>query len=734
MADEIDDLLSARASADDGDIDALLAARTAAPETAAPARENPLSPSRMREFEQYTSQDRSLPWYQRAATGVIDPMLGAGQLLQNIPGVGAALEKGREGIGTVANVVGEVASGTSHTPYQHVPTSTEDFNAMVRRREQGYQVARENAGQKGLDWWRVGGAVANPMSWLAPESAAGGIMAGVAAGAKAGAFQALLQPVTSDGNFILSKGLQAAVGGAVGGTLGGALTALQPVFAHARKVIGGLFGKADDATQAAAAAQVTDDALKAAGADPAKVDPNLYSAIKQEVGDALKSGVDPDPRVMTNLADAASLPVPIQLTRGQATRDPMQFSWEVNTSKLRDAGQPLSERLAEQNRQLIENLNVLGAKNAPSTFEASQKLISHIEQTDAALKGQVDAAYKAVRDSAGRPAMMSSDAFVARSKELLTGGRPEMANLASLADYLPEVVAKQYNDILSGKLPLTVDTAQFLDRAWGGVQRGTQDATIKNAIGALRSALNDAPVSDALGAESMAAYQTAKQLARQRFGLIEQNPAYKAVVDGVEPDKFFQKYVQGANVAELGALKQLVGPDNTSMLQQTMLGNLKKAALNRASDENGVFSQSAFNRVLQDPVQAPRIGELFKDAPETLGHLYRIGRIAETVQAFPKGHSVNTSNTAPTVANLVRDVAKSEAGASLTRAVPVVGRVLDVMDRRAAGKAVDEALTPGVTQGALKPAAPSAQVRRLSDLLVKAGAAGSLAATREEKE
>jgi hypothetical protein len=727
VADDIDSLLQARAGADEGDIDALLAAHISAPDAGTVVKSNPLSPDRMREYQQYTSQDRSLPWYSRAATGALDPLVGAGQLMQHvIPD--AALNLGRKATDPIVNAI---AGGE---PRDTSNTSAADMDAMVRRREQGYQHEREGAGQSGLDWWRVGGNVANPMTWLGPSGAANTAWQAVRLGVQQGAFQALLQPVTSDGNFVLDKGVQAAVGGVVGGTLGGALHALAPVFGRAREAIGKLFGGADDATQTAAAAKITDDTLHAAGADPSKVDPNLYGAIKQEVGDALKAGVDPDPRVMTNRADASSLPVPINLTRGQATRDPMQFSWEVNTSKLRDAGQPLSERLAEQNRQLIENLNVLGARGAPSTFDASRQLIQHIEGVDAAAKAQVDAAYSAVRDSAGRPALMSSEAFTQRSKELLTGGRPDMANLASLADYLPETIAKQYNDILSGRLPLTVDTAQFLDRAWGGVARGTQDSTVKNAIGALRTALNDAPVSDALGAESMAAYQTAKQLARQRFAAIEQNPAYKAVVDGVEPDKFFQKYVQGANVSELGALKQLVGPDNTAMLQQTMLGNLKKAALNRASDENGVFSQSAFNRVLQDPVQAPRIAELFKDAPETLGHIYRIGRVAEATQAFPKGHSVNTSNTAPTVANIVRDVAKSEAGASLTRAVPVVGRVLDVMDRRAAGKAVDEALAPGVTRGALKPVAPSAPVRRLSDLLVKAGAVGGAYATRDDQE
>jgi hypothetical protein len=725
MADDIDAMLSARASADDGDIDALLAARAAADPVRGP-KSDPLSPARMREFEEHTSRSRDLPWHERVATGANDLVLGAGQLMQHvIPD--AALNAGRKVTDPVVNLVMGSDVDSSNT-------TSADFDAMVQRREKGYQARREEAGQEGLDWWRVGGSVANPMSWLAPQGAGAGVLAGIASGAKAGAFQALLQPVTDRGNFLLNKGMQELVGGAVGGTLGGALAALKPVFSHARTFVGKAFGAADDTTQQAAAAKITDDTLKAAGADPAKIDPNLYSAIRQEVGDALKAGVDPDPRVMANRADAAALPVPINLTRGQATRDPMQFAFEQRVAGQQGAGESVSALLKEQNRALVENLNVLGAKNAPSTFEASQKLIGHIEQADAALKGKVDAAYSAVRDSAGRPALMDAQAFAERSKDLLTGGRPEMANLASLGDYLPDVVAKQYNDILSGKLPLTVDTAQFLDRAWGGVQRGTQDATTKNAIGAVRSALNQAPVSDALGAESMAAYKAARQLAAQRFALIESSPAYKAVVDGVEPDRFFQKYVQGANVSELAGLKQLVGPDNTAMLQQTMLGNLKKAAVAGASDENGVFSQAAFNRVLQDPVQAPRISELFKDAPETLGHLYRIGRVAENLIKIPAASKVNTSNSASAVANIVRDVAKSEAGASLTRAVPIVGRVLDVMDRRAAGKAVDDALVPGVTSAASKPAPPSAQVKRLSDLVAKAGAVGAATSSRDDNE
>lgn len=672
----------------------------------------------MKSFDEW-NKARELPWYQRAAQGANDPLIGAGQLMQNVL-PDAVLNAGRKVTDPIVNTI------LGGEPVDSSKTSTADFNAMVGRREQGYQAGRAEAGQEGMDWTRIGGNLANPMTWLGPKGAGSGLWNTVKAGAKQGAFQALMQPVTSAGSFLWDKAMQTSIGAAVGGTLGSALEGLRPVFRHGADIVRKTIGGTDDVTKAAVAERIANDTIEAAGVDPKKMDPNLYSAIRQEVGDALRAGVDPDTKVMTNRADAAALPVPIDLTRGQAARDAMQFSWEVNNSKLREAGAPLAERLTQQNRQLIENLNELGAANAPSIFDASQSLIQHLEGVDAALKSKVDEAYKAVRDSSGRPALMSTEAFTEQSKNLLTGGRPEMANLASLADYLPETVAKQYNDILQGKLPLTVDTAQFLDRAWGGVQRGTQDATVKNAIGALRTSLNDAPVSDALGQESMAAYQAARSLAKQRFSLMEANPAYKAVVDGVEPDKFFQKYVQSANVSELAGLKNLIGAENTSMLQKTLIGNLKKVALNRASDENGVFSQSAFNRVLQDPVQGPRLQELFKDNPQVLGQLYRLGRVSENVQAFPKGHSVNTSNTAPTAANMLTDIAKSEAAGSLWNLVPggkAIRHVTEQANQRSvANKAVNEALNPGVTRTPLKPPAPSPKVRRLSDLATRAGA------------
>jgi hypothetical protein len=681
-----------------------------------------------------------LPWHQRAAEGFMDPVVGTGQLAQHAMPESAAnwlRSPASSALDAIPGVsAGRLLLNAASGGKQNV--STADVDARVASREGEYQAKRQAAGQENLDWWRIGGSIANPLSWAGGGPAKAGVMAGIKAGAQSGAFQAMLQPVASEGNFIWDKATQAGLGAAIGGTLGGALQALRPAFSWATRAIRDSIGASDDKVASTASERITAQILKEADVDPTKVDPNLYSAIKLEVADALKAGVDPDPRVMTNRADAGALPVPVHLTRGQAARDPMQFAWEQRVAGQQGVGEPLNDLMSAQNRALIENLNVLGANKGLQPFEASQQIIKHIEGVDEALRARVNDAYKLVRNSAGRPATVSTEGFTAAARNRLTEGRPELAGMTGLADYLPEAVAKQYNDIATGKLPLTVDTIQFLDRAWGGVQRGAGDDTTRKAIGALRTALNEAPVDDALGKESMQAYNAAKALAKQRFDLIDANPAYKAIVDGTkqaEPDKFFQTFAAGSNVSQLKGLKQLIGTDNVQMLQDTLVGNLKRVALNRASDENGVFSQAAYNKILQDPVQGPRLREIFADNPKVLDQLYRVGRVSENLIKIPAASKVNTSNTASAGANIVRDVARSEAGQAITSMLPNwmtgLGRVVGDAGRQVEqSQLVQQAVRPGVTAAPL----PGPTQSRLTDLAARAATIGVTKTLTEREE
>ncbi len=689
-----------------------------------------------------STKSGELPWYKRAAQGFMDPAVGAGQLIQHeLPDAAANWLRAptHQAIAGVLPMAGAAHLLLNAASGGRQDVSTADVDSAVRGREGGYQAERKAAGQEGMDWMRIGGGVANPMSWAGGGAAGSGVLAGIKAGAQSGAFQAMLQPVASEGNFIWDKATQAGLGAAIGGTLGGALQALRPAFSWATRSVREAIGAADDKVAQTASERITPQILKEAGIDSAKVDPNLYSAIKTEVADALRAGVDPDPRVMANRADAGALPVPIHLARGQASRDPMQFAWEQRVAGQQGVGEPLNDLLSAQNKALIENLNALGANKATQPFEASQQIIQHIEGVDEAMRAQIKQAYSAVKNSAGRPSRVSTEGFLQGAKQELTQGRPDLAGLVNLGDRLPPEIANIYNDIATGKLLLTVDTIQFLDRDWGGYQRGAANETQRLAIGALRKALYNTPIDDNLGKESMQAYNAAKALAKQRFDLIDANPAYKAIEAGTkraEPDKFFQNFIAGANVSELKALKDLIGPDNVQMLQGTLVGNLKRVALNRASDENGVFSQAAYNKVLQDPVQAPRLRELFADNTKTLDQLYRVGRVSENLIKIPAASKVNTSNTASAGANIVRDVARSEAGQAISSMLPNwmtgAGRVFsDAGKKVEQSQLVQQAIRPGVTTAPLPPPKAIPGMSRLSDLAARAG---SVAATAKEED
>lgn len=685
---------------------------------------------------------RAVPWYLKAAQGLKDPLTGIGQLQQHLIGERAAnIARDPRATAPFAAIMPQLAGlQIPLIAASPDPISTPALDKKVASEEKAYQGLREAAGEEGMDWWRVGGTLVNPLSWIGGGSAKT-VMEGIRLGAQSGALQALMQPVTTEGNFLWDKGMQTAIGTGVGGTLGGALQMLKPAFTWGANQVRSIMGASDDKAAQTASERITQDTLKAAGADPSKVDPNLYDAIKREVADALRAGVDPDPKIMARHADAAALPVPIRLMRGQAADDPLQFAWEQRVAGQQGVGEPIAELLNAQNKGLIANLNALGAARAVEPFEASQRIISHIEGVDTQLRAGIKQAYDAVKDSAGRPARVDNQAFATLSKDMLTEGRPELASLVNRGDLLPAKIRDVYNDIVTGKLPLTVDTIQFLDRNWGAIQRAAPDDEAM-AIGTLRKALNETPIADALGQESMTAYNAAKQLARQRFALIEQNPAYAAIDGGMrkaEPDKFFQDFVANANVNELKNLKQLIGDENVGMLQDTLVSNLKHKAIGGASDEKGIFSQATYNKILHDRTQGPRIRELFSNNRATLDQLYRLGRVSETLIKEPAGSKVGHSNTASQMANIVRDVARSETGQLATSMLPnvlsgLVRTMGDAGRRVEESRAVAEAIRPAVSSAPIPKRLPqSAPVSRLSDLIVRGGA-GTVAADKREDE
>jgi hypothetical protein len=250
--------------------------------------------------------------------------------------------------------------------------------------------------------------------------------------------------------------------------------------------------------------------------------------------------------------------------------------------------------------------------------------------------------------------------------------------------------------------------------------------TADRAIQIAKAKLLAAPVVDAAGDESIAAYKVAKQLAKARFDLLDANPGYKAVVSearDAEPDKFFRKYVMGATAREAAGLRGLVtkvDPNADKLIGTTLLGEIKNGSIN-GTEENGAFSQAKFSKFL-DPVWQARLKALL---PEGLTQsLTNLNRVAELVQRAPVASVPNRSGTAATAGNMLVSAMKAGAGekvASTLSRVPGISAAFETAGKLSAvsraQKGVQEALNPGVTSKALPGVGPvSRQAMRLATM------------------
>ncbi len=111
---------------------------------------------------------------------------------------------------------------------------------------------------------------------------------------------------------------------------------------------------------------------------------------------------------------ADSLPVPVTLTQGAATRDPMLQQFEAGAIKT-EAGAPLRERAELNNSQLLANFDAMvdmtGAR-AASVNSAGEAVVSALKEGYEAAKTKTNALYKKARQSDEASAIASPDTVV----------------------------------------------------------------------------------------------------------------------------------------------------------------------------------------------------------------------------------------------------------------------------------------------------------------------------------
>jgi hypothetical protein len=372
----------------------------------------------------------------------------------------------------------------------------------------------------------------------------------------------------------------------------------------------------------------------AAAAAPqlASASPELQQAIAARVNAA---GTSVDPAPIARHIEADSLPVPVQLTEGQAIQSPTLISEEAN---LRGADPRLVARFNEQNGHLADNIQAIRDQAGPDVFstnpvEHGDTLIKAYQDVDASRQADIAAKYQALRDGAGGSFPIDTSALLgnvrgALSRQLLTDDAP------------PSIMRVLDSAAASGSM--SFEQFENLRTNLATVQRSAQDGLARRSAGVIRDQLEQIPLSPA-AAPLKATADAARAAARDRFQALDADPAYQAAVDGsVPPDRFVGKFV--VNGTRDGVAQMRSSLAGNPQAQQTMA----VSALDHLRDQAGVgpgnqgnFSQAGYNRALQG--LQPKIRSLVD--PKTADQLEALGNVARYTLGQPRGSFVNHSNT-----------------------------------------------------------------------------------------
>ena len=431
--------------------------------------------------------------------------------------------------------------------------------------------------------------------------------------------------------------------------------------------------------QSAGAAATTDQAT--VNAMLAKVSPELQNEIRSTPINQLNMPA------LERHVEADTLPVPVRLTRGQATQDINLLSDEMN---MRGKNPDLANRFNEQNGKLIENMNAIRDKAAPDVYgtnyiENAETVINAYKALDDTRTADISAKYKALKDAAGGDFPIDGKQFATNAEKML--GKDLKT------DFLPPAIAKQLERYKNGET-MTFENFEAMRTNLAAEMRKAErsgDGNAKTASSIVRTALEELPLSGEAEALKPLANE-ARSAAKARFDMLKKDPAYDAAVNDAVPDKFIAKYIIGGNKRDLEALTAQLGKgsEGHQAVSAAVVNYLKDKA--GVINDNGNFSQAGYNKALKQ--LDPRLLELVDG--ETAQQLRALGNVARYTQAQPRGSYVNQSNTfvagAKEMAKGGLEKAANVAGFGV---VPIGTMTREALANRAAIKQTKESLKPG---------------------------------------
>lgn len=544
-----------------------------------------------------------------------------------------------------------------------------DVAAMDARKDQ----LRDQANYSGMDLGELTGDIAAKaplyVAGGAPTAGVKGLAAFAGREAAIGGLDGSLRHAKSADEQV-GNTLVGAAGGAIGGVAGVA------VGKAAGKTVGMVARRSANKSgrTANAATKLVDDAITETGI---RVSPSARASL---VNDATKNlskskQIDAAAAVRKSLLEDNGF----KGTQAQLSKRPEEWRAErelaKNNSDLNNTHIGNNEQLTSKWESVVDETGARPVDNnarMESTFDT-------LRQGDEARQADIGAKYNAAREMSGNDLPLNHMRFIDQaSREIEKDG---------LGPFVPSSITKVFKQMFDtpnnsrftyekSETLIKILNAEFkkAERAGDGnttkvigIIRKNLDNEVDNSVADLSGSLGQG-ASDGGLAGTQGAWNTARGAAKERFQDLDSNPALKAAIDDMAPDKSFDTLVLKANerdlvrlVDELRATPQ--GQQNLADLQGATIEHFITKA---TGADNGAFSTAQLNKAIQS-FGNNRMRALF--TPEQIARINDIQRVGDILMQRPQGAHINDSNTASTLINQLIGIA------NMTGKIPVLGNV-----------------------------------------------------------
>jgi hypothetical protein len=398
-----------------------------------------------------------------------------------------------------------------------------------------------------------------------------------------------------------------------------------------------------------------------------------------------KSQVSDDVLHDLRLKKASELPVPVELTAGQAAQDPILISRERNERGFKDQH---TQRFNEQNKALQENAQIIKQNVAPNVLTENyvadaENLIDSVKAIKEANKAKTQEAYKALEDAAGGKFPIDGKKFANNAISKLTS--------EDRLDYLPSTIRNKLDSYASGSKEMNFNLFENLRSDLAAEMRKADragDGNMKHVLSVVRDQLENLPMQEGDAALKGLA-DNARKTAKADFDLEKSNPLYNKVLnESADSKDFIQKFVMMSKNADF--MKSIDLLKNDPVALEHLRSGTMDYIIRESTDASNNFSNAKFNKLIENLNVNKKLDALFGEHSQQLQDL---AEVAQIVEARPRGSYVSSSDTATALGSMAK-----QYGGELIKGLPVVGRVVEpaarILEERKIKKEIKKSLNP----------------------------------------